>query len=71
MTTRISHLFVALEQDLRDDDVQPLIDAISHLRGVLQVTSGPSDGFHAAVNKARLRRELLVKIAAMINEETV
>lgn len=37
MTRRICTLTVALEEDTRIDDIQPLIDAIKHLRGVLDV----------------------------------
>lgn len=38
MTDRVHSLTVALEHDIRDDDVEPLIQAIRMLRGVLSVT---------------------------------
>jgi len=38
MTDRIHALTVALAIDVRDDDVQPLLNAILQLRGVVGVT---------------------------------
>ena len=38
MTDRLHVLTVALQPDLRDDDAQPIIDAIKQLRGVVGVT---------------------------------
>jgi hypothetical protein len=43
MTDRISAVTVVLEQDIRDDDVQPLLDAIQMLKGVLSVTAHVAD----------------------------
>lgn len=43
MTDRISVLTVALEEPIRDDDVQVLIDAILMLRGVAAVTTHVSN----------------------------
>jgi len=37
MTDRVNALTVVLEQDVREDDVQPLVDAIRMMRGVLRV----------------------------------
>lgn len=37
MTDRFNALIVVLADDLRDDDAQPLIDAISLFRGVVHV----------------------------------
>jgi len=39
MTDRIQALIVALDADIRDDDIQPLITAIQQMRGVLSVTT--------------------------------
>lgn len=38
MTDRIHSLTVVLEENIRDDDVQPIIDAISMVRCVQKVT---------------------------------
>ena len=43
MTDRIHSLLVVLKQDMRDDDAQPLIDAISLLRGVAMVEPQVAD----------------------------
>lgn len=37
MTDRIRHLTITLDQDYRDDDVQPIITAIEQIRGVTGV----------------------------------
>ena len=37
MTTRYSHITIALEADMRDDDAESLLNAIRQLRGVLSV----------------------------------
>lgn len=38
MTDRIRHLTVILDRDYRDDDVEPIVEAIKQLRGVSAVT---------------------------------
>ena len=43
MTDRIHALTVALSTDVREDDVQPLIDAVKQLRGVAGVTAAVVD----------------------------
>lgn len=70
MTDRIQHLTVALDHDIRTDDVQPLIDAIMLLRGVLTVRGNVVD--HATfVASVRIRHSLEKKLyAAIHNEDT-
>lgn len=61
MSDRIKALTVVLESDIRDDDAQPLIDAIRMLRGVVCVKADVADIDHyCAVEKARhqLQQEL-------------
>ena len=54
MTDRINALTVVLEQDIRDDDVQGLVDAIGWLRGVLRVDLHvASTADHVAKSRAR------------------
>ena len=43
MTARVKGCWVAFEQDLREDDAVPLLDAIQQLRGVLAVEAGTPD----------------------------
>ncbi len=37
MTDRINSLVVVLEKDIRDDDCEPILDAIRMIKGVLHV----------------------------------
>lgn len=54
MTDRIKGLTVTLVNDLRDDDAQPIIDAILLLKGVLEVTTHVADmEHHFAVGQAK------------------
>lgn len=43
MTDRFNGLVVTLERDIREDDAQSLIDAIKHLRGVVEVRGMVTD----------------------------
>jgi hypothetical protein len=43
MTDRINALIVVLADDIREDDVQPLLDAIALLRGVVRVEMHVAD----------------------------
>lgn len=61
MTDRINMLFVALETDIREDDVQTLVSAIRQLRRVIAVKTHvhePSDW----LAQERVRREMKEKI---------
>ena len=64
MTDRLNALVVVLEVDMRDDDAQPLIDAIKQLRGVLSVTGNVSD-LTSTVAETRAKRELYDKVWAL------
>ena len=62
MTDRYNALTVILERDTREDDAQPLIDAIRQFRGVLKVephTYEPCTGY---VTEVRLRADLTRKL---------
>lgn len=48
MTDRVNTLTVILEHPIRDDDVEPLMDAIRSHRGVLDVKLGEVDGMFGA-----------------------
>lgn len=43
MTDRIHSITVVLEHDMRDDDIEPLLDAIRMLRHVQSVTPNVAD----------------------------
>jgi hypothetical protein len=61
MTDRHAAYIVTLEHDIRDDDAQQLIQALSLLRGVVSVEPVPADPIeHIAQSRARsvMRRKL-------------
>lgn len=54
MTDRVHSLTVALEKDIRTDDIEPLVEAIGQLRGVLKVKMHVSNiASHMAEERAR------------------
>lgn len=61
MTDRVNALIVALEVDMRDDDAQGLVDAITQLRGVSSVRLNVAD-MDDWLAKDRAKRELRQKI---------
>lgn len=61
MTDRFNALIVVLEEDIRSDDAQGLIDAILRLRGVLSV-SGNVQEMSDHIAQARARHELGQKL---------
>jgi len=68
MSDRYNYLIVVLEKDLKDEDAQPLLEAIKCLRGVLSVTPNISDS-DAWAAEERVRRELTEKLWRVLREE--
>jgi len=67
MTDRISYLTVALDKDYRTDDVDALVDAIRHLRGVADVMKGQPVGPDEWTTRTRVRREILAGVLEQID----
>lgn len=65
MTDRFKGCWVAFEKDIRTDDVEPLIEAIRQLRGVLAVETSVADSGDW-MNRERIRRELGEKLWAVL-----
>lgn len=65
MTDRYNFLTVSLEQDIRSDDAQKLIDAIGMLRGVLKVEPNIADGTTYTA-EARVRQQIGEKLFDVI-----
>lgn len=65
MTDRYNYLTVALDHNIRSDDAEPLILAISMLRGVLQVEPNvvDADAWNA---ETRARHELGQKLLKIV-----
>lgn len=59
MTDRISYLTVALEHDYRADDIDQLIDAIKHIRGVADVAKGKPVGPDEWTARVRVRTQIM------------
>lgn len=57
MTDRYNALTVVLDTDIRDDDCEPIIAAISMIKGVLIVKPHVAD-HNSAVAESRVRTEL-------------
>lgn len=56
MTGRVFALTVVLTENIREDDVQQLVDAISLMRCVLRVSTHVDDvNIHSAEERARRR----------------
>lgn len=65
MTARAKTLTVILEEATRDDDIEMLVSAIAHVRGVasvLQHTYTAPQQLAVAVAKSELRIEILGKL---------
>jgi len=65
MTDRINYLTVALREDMRDDDCQPLIDAIRLLRGVASVEKNVTDS-QSFTSDTRARQSIGEKLLAIL-----
>lgn len=70
MTDRLNALTVVLDHDIRDDDAEPLITAITMIRGVQSVTPHvASSADHVAYSRAR--HELSEKLFKVIWPEEI
>lgn len=69
MTDRYNAFTVILENDIREDDAQPIINAIKQIRGVLDVQPAQSDVIAVSVASSRVRVRLWDKIHKVFEEE--
>lgn len=68
MTTCIKGFWVALERDIREDDAEPLINAVKCLRGVQAVTVTEA-GHEDWMARERVRLELSEKLWAALHHK--
>ena len=61
MTDRLKGFVVTLQRDIRDDDAQPIIDAIKMIKGVLDVEPSISD-IDDQMNRSVVKQELREKL---------
>lgn len=67
MTDRYNALIVVLDREIRDDDAEPLIEAIKMMKGVQDVTGNISD-INSYVVESRVKRDIMVKIHNLMKE---
>lgn len=65
MTDRFDSLTVVLERDIREDDAECTINAVSMIKGVISVTPHVSDP-ESHIAYMRVRRELSEKMWRVI-----
>lgn len=68
MSDRYNYLTVILEQDLKDEDAEPLMEAIKQFRGVLNVAMNISDST-AWLAEERAKHELRDKLWRILDEK--
>lgn len=68
MSDRISSFTVILEENIRDDDAKPLMDAIRQMRGVLKVTGNVSD-LSEAIAESRVKSDLTRKLLNVLKDK--
>lgn len=66
MTDRINAITVVLENDIRDDDAEALLNAIRMIRGVLSVEPHIADSISATVTEMRIRNDLRKQLYQII-----
>lgn len=68
MTDRFNGFIVVLEENLRSDDAESTINAIRHIKGVLDVIPNVAD-FNSVVAEQRVRADTFIKLRkALFNE---
>ncbi len=68
MSDMVNGVFVALEQDMREDEVEHLMNTLRMVRGVQDVTTNPSAFATDFVIRSRLKSELSAKLNAIVKE---
>lgn len=66
MTDKRSHLFVALADDYRDDDAEPIVNAILQIRGVAGVQRGAPVDSADYIARSRFRNNLASQVIDLI-----
>jgi len=67
MTDRINALVVVLEKDIRDDDIECLINAIKCFRNVLSIKKNVRDSSDY-VHESRLKNKMINALYKIIDE---
>ena len=67
MTDRINALVLALDHDIRDDDMERIISAVKSIRGVCDAKMNVVD-IPDMVAESRARRDMRSKLFALLDE---
>ena len=67
MTDRLKGVIVTFDVDIREDDVEPLIQAIYQLRHVLSVDLITAN-FDDEMNRSRVKHELRMKLFKILKD---
>jgi hypothetical protein len=67
VTDRISHLIVGLDHDVREDDIDAIVVALSMVRGVLDVRPQVAD-YHQHLAEARVRAEVKMRLIKAVSD---
>jgi hypothetical protein len=67
MTARIRSLTIALDKDIRTDDIEGLVNAIKMMRNVISVTTNEVNSNEWATEQ-RVKQETALKLTGLITE---
>lgn len=67
MTDRYNAFLVVLERDIRDDDAEPILNALKQIRGVLSVKPHVAE-YSDSIAAERARQELRMKLWNALQE---
>ncbi len=67
MTDRLKGCNVVFDRDIRDDDVEPLLNAIRMMKGVLSVSPERATADDWMI-RSRVKREFIEKLYNLIDE---
>lgn len=67
MTNRYNAFLVVLEHDIRDDDAEPILNALKQIKGVLSVKPHVKE-FSDSIAQERARQELRMKLWNALQE---
>lgn len=65
MTDRINAIVVVLEKDMREDDAEPILNAIRQMRGVLDVRTNIADPLLEPIIRMRCAEEIMAVLRKM------
>lgn len=66
MTDRFNSLTVVLERNIRDDDAEPILEAIRMIKGVANVQGNVADT-RSHVAEVRAKQELTSKVLCLLS----